>query len=73
MASHKKRDSGAYGRENEMVELLRERKRRTETMYNRSFRYVDNPFCGYGFACDKDGNVDKDSMNPSALPTTRCA
>ena len=34
--------------------------------YTLAFRYEDDPGAGYGFPCDRDGNVKMDKLSPEA-------
>lgn len=47
------------------MKIISHREHHEQTVYNRTFRWADNPGAGFGFPCDEDGNVTLD--NPAAV------
>lgn len=47
------------------MKIIRQRERITNTSYHRSFNWRDELGSGFNFPCDKDGNIDFDSMQPA--------
>lgn len=48
------------------MKIISEREHHEETSYVLHFRYIDDPGAGFGFDCDKDGNVDVAALNECA-------
>ena len=52
-----------------MIPIIRKREQVSQVSYSLSFE--TSPGCGFGFPCDKDGNIDRDNLNPAALENLR--
>lgn len=48
------------------MEIIQNRKQVESVSYSLDFEWNDTPGAGFGFNCDKDGNVDVANMSPCA-------
>ena len=55
------------------MNILKRRERITTTHHSQCYYWKDMPDAGFGFDCDKDGNVDFDAMEePARLNYEKC-
>lgn len=46
-----------------MAHIIKESEHKVNVWYERVFDYEGEPGCGYGFPCDKDGNLSPDLLD----------
>jgi hypothetical protein len=56
-----------------MIPIIKHREHKSETTYEYCFEWRGEKGCGFGFPCDKDGNISVFPLSPEALANyTKC-
>lgn len=49
------------------IKIIRPRQRKTVGLYCQAYRYASDRFAGFSFPCDKNGIIQRDTMQEAAL------